>query len=458
MVDYVPLAMEYGKLGGLDRTSTLIKAIRSERGEDKVLLLDGGDTWQGSYTSLKTQGADMVEAMKLLGTNAMVGHWEFTFGQKRLKELITKMGYPFLGGNVFDTEWDEPVFESTSFFERGGINIAVIGQHFPYTPIANPSYMVKGWSFGIRPEVIQKNVDKARKKGAEIVVLLSHNGFDVDQKLASMINGIDVILTGHTHDAIPKAIKIKNTLLLSSGSHGKYLGRIDLKVKNGKVVDSSSNLIPVFSDVIAPDKQMTQLINKVRSPFEKECSRIIGQAKTLLYRRGNFNGTWDDVICDTIMQERDTEISLSPGFRWGTTLLPGQKITIDDVYSQTSMNYPEVYRVEMTGKMIKNLLEDVCDNIFNPDPFFQQGGDMVRVGGLTYTCNPKNKIGTRISNLRTIYKDEPLESNKKYIVGGWGSVNPDVEGPPIYDLLEKYISYKKIVKPNNLNTIKILGM
>ena len=458
MVDYVPLAKEYGKLGGLDRTSTLIKAIRSERGENKVLLLDGGDTWQGSYTSLKTQGADMVEAMKLLGTNAMVGHWEFTFGQKRLEELIKKMGYPFLGGNVFDTEWDEPVFESTSFFERGGVNIAVIGQHFPYTPIANPSYMVKGWSFGIRPEVIQKNVTKARKKGAEIVVLLSHNGFDVDQKLASMIDGIDVILTGHTHDAIPKGIKIKNTLLLSSGSHGKYLGRIDLKVKNGKVVESSSNLIPIFSDVISPDKEMTQLINKIRDPYEEECNRVIGQAETLLYRRGNFNGTWDDVICDTIMQERDTEISLSPGFRWGTTLLPGQNITIDDIYSQTSMNYPEVYRVEMTGKMIKEILEDVCDNIFNPDPFFQQGGDMVRVGGLTYTCHPKNKIGQRISDLRTTSNDKPLESNKKYIVGGWGSVNPNVKGPPIYDLLEKYISSKKIIKPNNLNTIKVLGM
>ena len=458
MVDYVPLAMEYGKLGGLDRTSTLIKSIRAERGEDKVLLLDGGDTWQGSYTSLKTQGADMVEAMKFLGTNAMVGHWEFTFGQKRLKELTKEMGYPFLGGNVFDTEWDEPVFESTSFFERGGVNIAVIGQHFPYTPIANPSYMVEGWSFGIKPEVIQKNVDKARKKGAEIVVLLSHNGFDVDQKLASMINGIDVILTGHTHDAIPKGIKIKNTLLLSSGSHGKYLGRIDLKVKNGRVVESSSNLIPVFSDVIPPDKEMVKLIKKIRVPYEEECNRIIGQTDTLLYRRGNFNGTWDDVICDAIMQERDTEISLSPGFRWGTTLLPGQKITIDDVYSQTSMNYPEVYRVEMTGKMIKEILEDVCDNIFNPDPFFQQGGDMVRVGGLTYTCHPKNKIGQRISNLHTISKDEPLEYNKKYIVGGWGSVNADVKGPPIYDLLEKYISKKKIIKPSNLNTIKISGM
>ena len=458
MVDYVPLAMEYGKLGGLDHTSTLIKAIRSERGDNKVLLLDGGDTWQGSYTSLKTQGEDMVEVMKALGTEAMVGHWEFTFGQQRLKELIDKLEYPFLGGNVFDTEWDEPVFESTAFFEKGGVSVAVIGQHFPYTPIANPNYMVKGWSFGIRPEVLQKNVDEAKKQGAEIVVLLSHNGFDVDQKLAAMIQGIDVILTGHTHDAIPKGIRIKDTLLLSSGSHGKYLGRVDLKVKNGKVVETSSNLIPVFSDVVAPDKEMTKLIKQIRSPYEKECNRIIGKTDNLLYRRGNFNGSWDDVICDAIMQERDTEISLSPGFRWGTTLLPGQNITVDDIYSQTSMNYPEVYRVEMTGKMIKDLLEDVCDNIFNPDPFFQQGGDMVRVGGLSYTCHPKNKIGNRISNLRMISSDMLLESKQKYVVGGWGSVNQNVKGPAIYDLLENFISEKKVIKASSKETVKIVGM
>jgi sulfur-oxidizing protein SoxB len=400
----------------------------------------------------------MVEVMKALGTEAMVGHWEFTFGQQRLKELIDKLEYPFLGGNVFDTEWDEPVFESTAFFEKGGVSVAVIGQHFPYTPIANPNYMVKGWSFGIRPEVLQKNVDEAKKQGAEIVVLLSHNGFDVDQKLAAMIQGIDVILTGHTHDAIPKGIRIKDTLLLSSGSHGKYLGRVDLKVKNGKVVETSSNLIPVFSDVVAPDKEMTKLIKQIRSPYEKECNRIIGKTDNLLYRRGNFNGSWDDVICDAIMQERDTEISLSPGFRWGTTLLPGQNITVDDIYSQTSMNYPEVYRVEMTGKMIKDLLEDVCDNIFNPDPFFQQGGDMVRVGGLSYTCHPKNKIGNRISNLRMISSDMLLQSNQKYVVGGWGSVNQNVKGPAIYDLLENFISEKKVIKASSKETVKIVGM
>ena len=356
MVDYVNLAREYGKLGGLDRTSNIIKQIRAERGDNKVLLLDGGDTWQGSYTSLKTQGADMVSAMNLLRPDAMVGHWEFTFGKDRLAELLDEMKYPFLGGNVFDTEWDEPVFEAIKFFERGGVNIAVIGQHFPYTPISNPKYMVEGWSFGIRPEVIQKNINKAKKKGAEVVVLLSHNGFDVDQKLALTLQDLDVILTGHTHDAIPEAININNTLLLSSGSHGKYIGRIDLDIKKGKVVDYASKLIPIFSDVINPDPEMTEHINKLRQPYEQECNRVLGKADTLLYRRGNFNGTWDDVICDAIMIERDTEISFSPGFRWGTTLLPGQNITIDDMYSQTSMNYPEVYRMEMSGKMIKDIL------------------------------------------------------------------------------------------------------
>ncbi len=457
MLDYVPLAREYGKLGGLDRTASLIKKIRAERGEDKVLLLDGGDTWQGSFTSLKTQGEDMLEAMNLLKPDAMVGHWEFTLGQERLSELIDKINFPFLGGNVFDTEWDEPVFESTSYFEKGGVNVAVIGQHFPYTPIANPSYLVDGWSFGIRPEIIQKNINKAKKNGAEVVVLLSHNGFDVDQKLASILDNVDVILTGHTHDAIPRAIKIKNTLLLSSGSHGKYLGRIDLKIDNGKVVDFSSNLIPIFSDIIQPDPEMTRLIDKIREPYEEECNRVVGQAETLLYRRGNFGGPWDSVICDAIIQERDTEISLSPGFRWGTTLLPGQKITIDDIYSQTSMNYPEVYRTEMNGETIKNLLEDVCDNIFNPDPFFQQGGDMVRVGGMTYTCQPKNTMGNRISDLK-LSTGEKIESQKKYTIGGWGSINPEVEGPPIYKLLEDYVSGEKIIKPKHNNPVEIKGI
>ena len=458
MIDYVSLAKQYGKLGGLDRTANIIKQIRGERGDNKVLLLDGGDTWQGSYTSLKTQGADMVSAMNLLKPNAMVGHWEFTFGKDRLNELIEKMDYPFLGGNVFDTEWDEPVFEAISFFERGGINIAVIGQHFPYTPIANPRYMVEGWSFGIRPEVIQKNINKAKKQGAEVVILLSHNGFDVDQKLASMLKNLDVILTGHTHDAIPEAIRINNTLLLSSGSHGKFIGRIDLEVKSGKVVDYSSKLIPIFSDIIDSDPEMSKHIDKLRAPYNEECNRIIGKADTLLYRRGNFNGSWDNVICDAIINERDTEISFSPGFRWGTTLLPGQNITIDDIYSQTSMNYPEVYRSEMSGKMIKDILEDVCDNLFNPDPFFQQGGDMVRAGGIRYTCNPKNKIGNRINDVEIISTGKKLESSKKYIVGGWGSFNPNVEGPKIYSLLENYVTNLKSVKPKNNNNVKILGI
>ena len=458
MVDYVALARSYGKLGGLDRTATLIKAIRAERGDDKVLLLDGGDTWQGSYTSLKTQGADMVMAMKALKPDAMVGHWEFTFGKDRVEELVDEMGYPFLGSNCFDTEWEERVFESTAYFERGGVKVAVIGQHFPYTPIANPRHLVEGWSFGIRPDEIQKNVDEARENGAEIVVLLSHNGFDVDQKLAADISGIDVILTGHTHDAVPEAIRIGKTLVLSSGSHGKYLGRIDLKVEAGRVVDVSSTLIPVFSDVITPDPDMSALIDHIRAPYEAECNRVIGKAGSLLYRRGNFNGSWDDVICDAIREERDVEIALSPGFRWGTTLLPGQPITIDDMYTQTSMNYPAVYRTEMTGEQIKVMLEDVCDNLFNPDPYYQQGGDMVRVGGLSYECAPKNVMGKRIRNLVITETGIPLEEGKRYVVGGWASVNPDAEGPAIYDLLESYITRKELIHPAGVGRVNVTGI
>lgn len=458
MVDYLSLAKSYGKLGGLDRTATLIKAIRAERGDNKVLLLDGGDTWQGSYCSLKTQGADMVAAMKALKPDAMVGHWEFTLGKERVEELVDEMGYPFLGSNCFDTEWDERVFQSTAYFERGGIKVAVIGQHFPYTPISNPSHLVEGWSFGIRPDEIQSNIDEARDNGAEIIVLLSHNGFDVDQKLAADISGIDVILTGHTHDAVPEAVRIGKTLVLSSGSHGKYLGRIDLKVEGGKVVDASSTLIPVFSDVISPDSEMTSLISQLRAPYEAECNRVIGKAGSLLYRRGNFNGSWDDVICDAIREERDVEIALSPGFRWGTTLLPNQPITIDDMYSQTAMNYPAVYRTEMTGEQLKIMLEDVCDNLFNPNPYYQQGGDMVRVGGLSYECAPKEVMGNRIQNMVFTPTGAPIEANKSYVVGGWASVNPDTEGPAIYDLLENYIQRKNLIIPSSAGAVTVKGM
>jgi S-sulfosulfanyl-L-cysteine sulfohydrolase len=457
MVDYVNLARTYGKLGGLDRIATLVKAIRSDRGDDKVLFLDGGDTWQGSYTSLKTNAQDMVDCMKLLRPDAMVGHWEFTYGADRVLEIIEDLGYPFLASNIVDNDWEEPVFESTAMYEKGGVKVAVIGQAMPYTPIANPRWMFPEWSFGIRQERLQENIEKARDEGAEVVVLLSHDGFDVDQKLATVVNGIDVILTGHTHDSIPRAIKINDTLLLSSGSHGKYLGRIDLEVSGGRVVDFSSNMIPVFSDVITPDPEVAAKIDEVRAPYEEECNRVIGKTNDLLYRRGNFNGTWDDLICQGLMEERDAQISLSPGFRWGTTLLPGQDITIDALYNQTSMTYPSVYRLDFTGQQLKDILEDVCDNLFNTDPFYQQGGDMVRVGGMSYACAPKEDIGNRISEMILTATGEPVEADKSYVVAGWASVNEGVEGPAVYDLMEGYIKKLGVVDLPEQQTVKVIG-
>ncbi|MFT5896212.1 MAG: sulfur-oxidizing protein SoxB [bacterium] len=457
MLDYVEMARTYGRLGGLDRTATLIKAIRAERGDNNVLLLDGGDTWQGSYTSLKTDGQDMVDCLKLLRPDAMVGHWEFTLGADRLLEIVDDLGYPFLASNIVDIDWEEPVFESTAMYSVGGSQVAVIGQAMPYTPIANPRWMFPEWSFGLRIETLRKNVEEARENGADVVVLLSHNGFDVDRKLVSVIPGIDVILTGHTHDAIPEAIKVGNTLILASGSHGKFLGRIDLEVTNGKVTDYNSTLIPVFADAIEPDVEMRSKIDEVRAPFKEELGRVVAKTDGLLYRRGNFNGSWDDLICEGLMAERDSQFSLSPGFRWGTTLLPGSDITIEDLYTQTSMSYPSVYRLEFTGSQIHDILEDVCDNLFNPDPFFQQGGDMVRVGGMGYTCNPSESIGSRISDMTDLATGEPVVPSKSYVVAGWASVNENVEGPAVYDLMENYLSSLDVVTPTKNDAVKIIG-
>ena len=454
--DFVNLAKDYGRIGGIDRMATLVKAIRAER-PNNTLLLDGGDTWQGSYTSLKTSGEDMVDVMNALGVEAMTAHWEFTYGADRVKELIEKIKFPFLAGNVRDTEWDEEVFKSTTNFERGGVKIAVIGQAFPYTPVANPRYKIPQWSFGIREKLVRKRVQAARDGGAELVVLLSHNGFDVDRKLASRVDGIDVILTGHTHDAIPAAIKVNNTLLVASGSHGKFLARLDLDIKGKRVVDYRFKLIPVLSDTIIPDPEMAALIKKIRAPHEKDIRRVLGRTNGLLFRRGSFNGTFDDLICNALMEERDAEISLSPGFRWGGSLIPGQDITVEDVFNQTAITYPNAYRTEFTGQFLREILEDVADNLFNTDPYYQQGGDMVRVGGMGYAIDPSKPIGQRISDMTSLRTGKPIDPKKNYVVSGWASVNEGTEGPPVYDLVSKYIEKKKSIDiPVNTN-LRIIG-
>jgi sulfur-oxidizing protein SoxB len=454
--DFVALAQSYGRLGGLDRMATLVRAIRAER-PDKTLVLDGGDTWQGSYTALESGGADMVKAMNALGVEAMTAHWEFTYGTERVEELIETLDFPFLASNVRDTEWDEPVFKAAESFERGGLKIAVIGQAFPYTPIANPRYLIPTWSFGIQEKILQQRVREARAGGADLVVLLSHNGFDVDRKLAGRVEGIDVLLSGHTHDALPVALEVGGTLLVASGSHGKFLSRLDLDVRDGRVADYRYRLIPVFSDAIQPDPEMAAVISEIRSPHQAELSRVLAHTDSLLYRRGNFNGTFDDLICRALLEERDAEIALSPGFRWGASLLPGQAITVDDLYSQTAITYPNVYRTEFTGAFLKEVLEDVADNLFNPDPYYQQGGDMVRVGGLGYTIDIGKPIGERISDMVHLKSGAPIEAGKSYVVAGWASVNEGTEGPPIYDLVAKHLESHKVVQVEENRSIKIVG-
>jgi sulfur-oxidizing protein SoxB len=457
-LDFEKSAVRFGKLGGFAHLKTLIERLRSDVGPGRSLLLDGGDLWQGTGLANTLQGAEMVEAANLLGIEAMTGHWEFTYGEDALRNNLERFKGEFLAQNIYLTEEaafnDARAFDSVSgrvfkpatIKEIGGYRIAVIGQAFPYVPIAHPKRFTPDWTFGIREEELQKLVDALRNSDkADAVVLLSHNGMDVDLKLASRVRGIDVVLGGHTHDAVPQPIPVTNaggtTLVTNAGSNGKFLGVLDLDLARGRVGDIRYRLLPVFSELLKPDAAMAALIEKVRAPHAAANAGKIATADRLLFRRGNFLGTVDQLICDALRAEFDAEIALSPGFRWGSSVLPGQPLTMEDVLCETAIAYPETYLQSMTGSQIKDALEDVCDNLFNPDPYYQQGGDMVRVGGFTYACTPAESIGQRISDLR-LDNGRAIEAGKSYKVASWASVN-EQRGIPVWEVFARHLGSGK---------------
>ncbi len=462
-LDFTAAAKTYGKVGGFAHLATLVRRLKASR--PQALLLDGGDTWQGSATALWTKGQDMVDACKLLGVDVMTGHWEFTLGADRVKEIVARDfagKIEFLAQNIKTADFGDPVFPAYTIRPVNGVPVAIVGQAFPYTPIANPRYFVADWTFGIQDESLQKIVDEARGKGAQAVVLLSHNGMDVDLKLASRVRGIDAILGGHTHDGVPAPTIVANgggrTLVTNAGSNGKFLAVLDLDVKGGKVAEFHYRLLPIFSDLLPADPAMGALIEKARAPYKAKLEERLALTEGLLYRRGNFNGTFDQLLLDGLLAEKNAEIAFSPGFRWGTSLLPGQAITYEHLLDQTAITYPYVTVNELTGEMIKTILEDVADNLFNPDPYYQQGGDMVRVGGLGYAIDPRAKMGSRIT--RMTLSGKPLEATKKYKVAGWAPVSEEAKaagGEPIWDVIARYLRAQQTIAPRALNLPQIEG-
>jgi sulfur-oxidizing protein SoxB len=463
-LDFAAAAKTYGKVGGFAHLTTLIKQVKENR--PGALLLDGGDTWQGSGTALWTNGQDMVDACLAMGVDVMTPHWEMTLGEKRVMEIVEKDfrgKVSFIAQNIKTNDFGDAVFAPYIMKTMNGVQVAIVGQAFPYTPIANPRYFTPNWTFGIQEENMQKTVDEARAKGAKVVVVLSHNGMDVDLKMASRVRGIDAIMGGHTHDGVPAPVKVNNpsgvTLVTNAGSNGKFLGVLDFDVKAGKISDFRYKLLPVFSNLLPADAGMTALIKKIRAPYEAKLSEKLAITDGLLYRRGNFNGSFDQVILDGLIKQKNAEISFSPGFRWGTSLLPGEAITMEHLLDQTAITYPFTTVTNMTGETIKTVLEDVADNLFNPDPYYQQGGDMVRVGGLQYAIDPAGAAGKRITEMRL--NGKLIEAGKTYKVAGWAPVSEEAKaagGEAIWDLMARHLKEVKTIKAVKLNEPLIKGV
>ena len=474
-VDFEKHAKAMGKVGGFAQIKTVVDFLTESFGKDKTLMLDGGDTWQGSATSLYTRGKDMVGAMNLLGVDVAVGHWEFTYRAEEVLENVKALNAEFLAQNIFVKEdalmngaeaFDEDTghaFKPYTIKKMGNARVAIIGQAFPYTTIANPQRFIPDWTFGIKEDSMQALVNKIKEEEKpDAIIVLSHNGFDTDKKMAEICTGIDFIMGGHTHDGVPEAVPVKNatgtTYVCNAGSNGKFLNVLDLDIQNGKIKDFKFTLLPIFSDLITEDKDMKKYIEDVRLPYLKELTREIATTEQTLFRRGNFNGSWDQIICDALLEVKEAQISLSPGFRWGTSVMPGQAITFDDLMTQTAMTYPETYARDIKGTDIKAILEDVADNLFNEDPFYQQGGDMVRTGGISYKINPKAKMGERISDIILTKTGEKLDASKAYKVAGWSTVGAKSDGEPVWETVETYLKNVKHIANIKVDTPDIIGV
>ena len=466
-MDFDALARKFGKMGGIAHIKTLLEDVRTKRGKDNVLFLDSGDTWQGTGVALKTKGEAIVTAQNYLGVDVMVGHWEFTYGKERVKELIEKLDAKFISQNVvgddpFADEFEELIFEPYTIQEKGGAKIGIIGQSFPFTSTANPKEFTQGWSFGLRLDTLQEYVDELRNEHkVDCVVVLSHDGFSVDQEVARKVHGIDFILSGHTHDPSPKPITVDGTVIVIAGSHGKYIGRLDIDIQEGKVKDYEYKLIPIASNLIPADPAGVKLVNDLYAPFDKEFNEVLGTTKGMLYKRDTFHSTFDQLINDAIMDEMKCDISFTPGYRWGTTVLAGGDILMDNVYEMCGITYPDVYTFELKGARISTLLEDIADNVFNANPMYQQGGDMSRLGGITYDINIAAKSGERISNL--LVGGKPIDPKKTYTVSSWGGnlqnagENLDKSKTrPVYDVTRDYIKRQKVVDVSNESNVNIL--
>ena len=410
-VRYTSEGFRIETLGGYPRIMTKVKEYR-EKYPQEVLLLDNGDTLHGTREAVDTKGEVMVPYLQALGVDAMTFHWDSAYTPAHLKSLEEKLGYPILASNVYHRGTRKHFFQPSAILEKNGLTIGVIGLASNIIQKNMPAVFSEGADFTDGISEARAQVKKLRRQGVDLVVLLSHLGYPQDIALLEQVEGIDLCLSGHTHNRVRSPQKIGGAYIIQSGALASSLGFLRLKVDQG--IQSIRHEYVVLDKTIPQDRGMLAMLrkDKVLASFANELDTPVGSSRVDLHRGSSFFGTMDYLLLDAMREATGLPIAFSNGWRYGGAVKKG-KLTRRHLYTIVPMN-PMIRSAELTGQEIIDMLEENLESTFSTQPFQQMGGYIKRCAGLRIYFKLENPYGQRIQ--RVFAGDKEVDPRALYQV------------------------------------------
>ncbi|NLD72906.1 MAG: bifunctional metallophosphatase/5'-nucleotidase [Chloroflexi bacterium] len=382
--------------GGHARIAALIAAER-RRHPGAVLALDNGDTLHGTYPVVHSEGEALLPILNAMGLDGMTAHWEFAYGPARFKALAQRLNYPMLAINCYEEASGELAYPPYVVYEAAGLRVGVIGIAATIVDKTMPPSFSKGLRFTLGNEELPGHISHLRQEErADLIVVVSHLGFPQEVRLAEEVEGIDVLLSGHTHNRIYRPVLVNGAIIIQSGCHGSFLGRLDLQLEGGKVVDWRHALITVTED-LPEDPVVRERVEAALATDRSDLAEQVGETRTPLHRYTVLEAPMDNLLLQALQSETGAEVAFSNGWRYGAPIPPGP-ITLNDLWNIIPVN-PPVSTCDLTGEEIWDMMEENLEHTFARNPYDQMGGYVKRCLGLNLYAKIENPAGQRIQQI-----------------------------------------------------------